>query len=122
MELTGRADPALGIALADVLDDADVLVDFTQPDQALGNARAALAAGVHVVIGTTGFDVDGAARGGRGAPANVVRRAELRDRRGADDALRRRGVAASWPAPRSSSTTTRPSSTRRRAPPRARPS
>ena len=44
MELAGRADPALGVAVADVLGDADVLVDFTQPDQALGNAREALRA------------------------------------------------------------------------------
>jgi 4-hydroxy-tetrahydrodipicolinate reductase len=58
MELTGRADPALGTAVADVLGDADVLVDFTTPGTAVENARAALAAGVHVVIGTTGFDVD----------------------------------------------------------------
>ena len=58
MELTGRADPALGTALADVLGDADVVVDFTRPDMALDNARACLAAGVHVVIGTTGFDID----------------------------------------------------------------
>ncbi len=58
LELTGRADPSLGTALADVLDAADVVVDFTVPDQALGNARACLAAGVHVVIGTTGFDLD----------------------------------------------------------------
>jgi 4-hydroxy-tetrahydrodipicolinate reductase len=58
MELTGRADPALGAAVADVLGDADVLVDFTTPGTAVENARAALAAGVHVVIGTTGFDVD----------------------------------------------------------------
>jgi 4-hydroxy-tetrahydrodipicolinate reductase len=57
MELTGRADPALGTSVADVVGDADVLVDFTQPDQALDNARAAVAAGVHVVIGTSGFDV-----------------------------------------------------------------
>ena len=57
MKLTGRADPALGTTVADVLGDADVLVDFTQPDQALDNARAAVAAGVHVVIGTSGFDV-----------------------------------------------------------------
>jgi 4-hydroxy-tetrahydrodipicolinate reductase len=56
MVLTGRADPALGVALADVLDDADVVVDFTRPDTALGNALACLAAGVHVVIGTSGFD------------------------------------------------------------------
>src|SRR4051794_11498032 len=59
MTLAGRADPALGSAVAEVLGDADVLVDFTQPDQALGNARAAVTAGVHVVIGTSGFDVAG---------------------------------------------------------------
>jgi 4-hydroxy-tetrahydrodipicolinate reductase len=58
MRLSGRADPALGRAVAAVLDDADVLVDFTIPDTAVENARQALAAGVHVVIGTTGFDVE----------------------------------------------------------------
>ena len=56
MELTGRADPALGTVLADVLIDADVLVDFTLPTTAVQNAREATAAGVHTVIGTTGFD------------------------------------------------------------------
>ena len=59
MTLTGRADPALGTTVADVVARADVLVDFTQPDQALANAREAAAAGVHVVIGTSGFDVAG---------------------------------------------------------------
>jgi 4-hydroxy-tetrahydrodipicolinate reductase len=59
LSLTGRADPQLGTAVADVLGGADVLVDFTQPDTALDNAREALAAGVHVVIGTSGFDLDG---------------------------------------------------------------
>jgi 4-hydroxy-tetrahydrodipicolinate reductase len=57
MELTGRADPQLGTPVAEVLDQADVLVDFTVPDTALANARRAVAAGVHVVIGTTGFDL-----------------------------------------------------------------
>jgi 4-hydroxy-tetrahydrodipicolinate reductase len=57
MELTGRADPALGTSVSDVLGGAEVLVDFTVPDTALENARQAVAAGVHVVIGTTGFDV-----------------------------------------------------------------
>jgi 4-hydroxy-tetrahydrodipicolinate reductase len=56
MELTGRADPTLGTAVADVLPGADVLVDFTLPATAVENARLALASGVHVVIGTTGFD------------------------------------------------------------------
>jgi 4-hydroxy-tetrahydrodipicolinate reductase len=58
MELTGRADPALGTTLAEVLPDADVVVDFTRPDTALENALACVAAGVHVVIGTTGFEIE----------------------------------------------------------------
>ena len=56
MELTGRADPALDTPLADVLPNADVLVDFTIPTSAVANAHEAVEAGVHVVIGTTGFD------------------------------------------------------------------
>jgi 4-hydroxy-tetrahydrodipicolinate reductase len=58
MELTGRADPALEAPLADALGDSDVMVDFTTPDAAPGNIREALAAGVHAVVGTTGFDLD----------------------------------------------------------------
>ena len=58
MELTGRADPALDTALADVLGDADVVVDFTRPDTALDNARQCLEAGVHCVMGTTGADFE----------------------------------------------------------------
>jgi 4-hydroxy-tetrahydrodipicolinate reductase len=71
LELTGRADPSLGVALADVLGDADVLVDFTVPDQAVGNARAAAHAGVHVVIGTTGWDEAALREAVAGAPGNV---------------------------------------------------
>jgi 4-hydroxy-tetrahydrodipicolinate reductase len=56
MQLTGRADPALDTPLSQVLNDADVLVDFTIPTSAVANAREAAKAGVHVVIGTTGFD------------------------------------------------------------------
>jgi 4-hydroxy-tetrahydrodipicolinate reductase len=56
MALVGRADPELGVAVADVVGDADVLVDFTTPEAGLHNARVALEAGVHCVIGTTGFD------------------------------------------------------------------
>jgi 4-hydroxy-tetrahydrodipicolinate reductase len=73
MELVGRADPLLGAALAEVLADADVVVDFTQPDTALENALACLAAGVHVVIGTTGFDPAPLERAGRAeGSANVL--------------------------------------------------
>ncbi len=57
MELVGRADPLLETTLEDVLGLApQVVVDFTQPDTALPNALACVKAGVHVVIGTTGFD------------------------------------------------------------------
>jgi 4-hydroxy-tetrahydrodipicolinate reductase len=56
MELVGRADPLLDTQLADFLQDADVAVDFTRPDTALENALQCVRAGVHVVIGTTGFD------------------------------------------------------------------
>jgi 4-hydroxy-tetrahydrodipicolinate reductase len=75
MQLVGRADPLLGIELAEVLGGADVLVDFTQPDTALANALACLQAGVHAVIGTTGFDLDAlrdAATAQQPHPANVL--------------------------------------------------
>ena len=56
LELVGRADPLLQRSLEEVLPGAEVVVDFTEPDSALENARACLRAGVHIVIGTTGFD------------------------------------------------------------------
>jgi 4-hydroxy-tetrahydrodipicolinate reductase len=71
LELVGRADPAFGSTLGDALIDADVAVDFTQPDQALANAREALEAGVHLVIGTTGFDLGELRTLAEGAEANV---------------------------------------------------
>lgn len=58
MVLAGRADPALGVELAEILGDVDVVVDFTRPDTATANALACLEAGVHVVIGTSGFDLE----------------------------------------------------------------
>jgi 4-hydroxy-tetrahydrodipicolinate reductase len=56
MALVGRVDPQLGLSLQDVLGDADVVVDFTQPEAALYNATLCLEAGVHCVMGTTGAD------------------------------------------------------------------
>jgi 4-hydroxy-tetrahydrodipicolinate reductase len=59
MELVARADPALGVSVDDALSAGpDVLVDFTVPGTAVANARAAVTTGVHVVIGTTGFELD----------------------------------------------------------------
>ena len=71
LELAGRADPVLEVAVADVLEGADVLVDFTRPDQAVGNATEASAAGVHVVIGTTGWSADALRDAVAGRPGNV---------------------------------------------------
>ncbi len=70
LELAGRVDPSLGTELAEVLPEADVVVDFTVPDTALENVRACLAAGVHTVVGTTGFDLDAARALAEGSSAN----------------------------------------------------
>jgi len=75
MELSGRADPLLDSSVADVLESADVLVDFTRPEVALENALAGLLAGVHVVVGTSGFDPEPlreAALAQQGPRANVL--------------------------------------------------
>jgi 4-hydroxy-tetrahydrodipicolinate reductase len=58
LDLVGRADPSLGRDLAEVLDEADVVVDFTTPEAAPHNVRQCLAEGVHVVVGTTGWNLD----------------------------------------------------------------
>jgi 4-hydroxy-tetrahydrodipicolinate reductase len=47
-----------GHVLVDSLDRADVMVDFTRPEAAPGNVRAAVDAGVPCVVGTTGWDVE----------------------------------------------------------------
>ncbi len=75
MELVGRADPLLGITLEQMLADSapEVVVDFTRPDTALENALRCLRAGVHVVIGTTGFDIEELVEQSRGIEgANVL--------------------------------------------------
>jgi 4-hydroxy-tetrahydrodipicolinate reductase len=58
MELMGRADPTLDTPLVDLLGNADVVVDFSTPDSAIGNVEACMEAGVHSVVGTTGFDLE----------------------------------------------------------------
>jgi 4-hydroxy-tetrahydrodipicolinate reductase len=68
--LAGRADPALEVELTEVLDAADVVVDFTVPDTALANVRACLEAGVHTVVGTTGFDLEAARAAAEASAAN----------------------------------------------------
>jgi 4-hydroxy-tetrahydrodipicolinate reductase len=60
MELVARIDPLLDLELGAALREQqpDVLVDFSRPDSAVSNIRSAVAAGVHVVVGTTGFDLE----------------------------------------------------------------
>jgi 4-hydroxy-tetrahydrodipicolinate reductase len=76
LELCGRADPVLGVSLEQVLADRpDVVVDFTQPTSALENALACVRAGVHAVVGTTGFELEPLERAARETSpprANVI--------------------------------------------------
>jgi 4-hydroxy-tetrahydrodipicolinate reductase len=71
LELAGRADPALGVELGEILGEVEVVVDFSIPDTALANVEACLAAGVHVVVGTTGFDLDRARAAAEASEANL---------------------------------------------------
>jgi 4-hydroxy-tetrahydrodipicolinate reductase len=73
MDLVARADPALGLSLADAIaaSQPDVVVDFTIPATAVENIRTCVDAGVHVVVGTTGFAIE-EIRGLRGANVLVA--------------------------------------------------
>jgi 4-hydroxy-tetrahydrodipicolinate reductase len=70
LTLSGKADPGLKVPLSEVLADADVVVDFSIPATALENLKECLAAGVHVVVGTTGFDLDAAKAAAEASTAN----------------------------------------------------
>ncbi len=58
-EFLGRSTGVLVNADLSALNNADVLIDFTRPEATLGYLRACKAAGVNMVIGTTGFDAAG---------------------------------------------------------------
>jgi 4-hydroxy-tetrahydrodipicolinate reductase len=49
---------AAGHELVDELGDADAMIDFTRPDAAAANIRAAVDAGVPCVVGTTGWSTE----------------------------------------------------------------
>jgi 4-hydroxy-tetrahydrodipicolinate reductase len=70
LALARTFDPINGGELAEMLDDVNVVVDFSTPDSALDNIRACLDAGVHIVVGTTGFDLDAARAAAETANAN----------------------------------------------------
>ena len=71
----------------------DAAVDFTTPDAAPANVRAALEQGVSCVVGTTGFELALLGELAKERGLALFHRAELLHRRGADDALLRRGRA-----------------------------
>jgi len=58
VEAADDLDLVAAYDLGDAVDltQAEVAVDFTHPDAVMGNLRACVEAGVHAVVGTTGFD------------------------------------------------------------------
>jgi 4-hydroxy-tetrahydrodipicolinate reductase len=74
MQLVGRADPLLDLTVTQMLEQSapEVVVDFTQPETALENALQCVRAGVHVVIGTTGFDLDALTEGLQALQKNAM--------------------------------------------------
>ncbi len=54
----GKLGVALAGSLTSVLDDFDVLIDFTSPELTLQNLAICQAAGKRIVIGTTGLDAE----------------------------------------------------------------
>ncbi|HZA94850.1 MAG TPA: 4-hydroxy-tetrahydrodipicolinate reductase [Burkholderiaceae bacterium] len=58
-EFLGRSTGVVVVADLSSIGDADVLIDFTRPQATLAHLKACAAAGVNMVIGTTGFDEAG---------------------------------------------------------------
>src|SRR6476469_9475304 len=58
VEAADGLEVAAAYDVGDTIDltGADVAVDFTHPDAVMPNLRACIDAGVHAVVGTTGFD------------------------------------------------------------------
>ena len=52
----GKLGVSVGADITAVIDDFDVLIDFTRPEPTLANLAACRSAGRRMVIGTTGFD------------------------------------------------------------------
>ena len=58
-EFLGRSTGVPVVADVSSISGADVLIDFTRPEATLAHLNACTAAGVNMVIGTTGFDAEG---------------------------------------------------------------
>ena len=58
LELSASAAPSLGVPLGEVVSAGDVVVDFTAPGFAAEACETAIAAGLPLVLGTTGIAPD----------------------------------------------------------------
>ena len=109
---------------ADVLDGADVVVDFTTPGHGRGQRARGPGGGTSRASSarpaSTSTSCAPPPRTRRRRRA-LLRGPELRDRRRADDAVRAPGAPSTCPSARSSSSITTPSWTRHREPRSARP-
>jgi 4-hydroxy-tetrahydrodipicolinate reductase len=73
LELAATAAPSLGRSLADALaGGGDVVIDFTAPAFAAEACRHSIAAGVPIVLGTSGIDAAGLGQLGAEAAARGV--------------------------------------------------
>ena len=73
LELAGQAAPSLGVSLTELLQGGvDVVVDFTVPEAAAAACETSIAAGVPLVLGTTGLSPDDLARFGDHAAGHGV--------------------------------------------------
>ena len=71
MEVSAKADPQLDTTVEEAIGGADVLVEFSTPECVLDNAVAAVEAGVHAVVGATGFDIEALRKGVEAAPGDA---------------------------------------------------
>ena len=121
--LGGQPDSYENLAAALASGTPEVMVDFTIPDTVFANVTAALRAGVHVVVGTTGLtdeQVAGSAPSRTAGPPNALVAPNFAV--GADLMMHFAAEASRhMPRPRSSSCTTPASWTPRPAPPSAPP-
>lgn len=56
LSIAGLAEPRVVARLEELLDETDVVIDFTRPDATMEHVRLCAGAGRAIVIGTTGLD------------------------------------------------------------------
>ena len=78
-DLALSAEVDAGDALSLLTDSqTEVVIDFTHPDVVMDNLKFLIEAGIHAVVGTTGFTDERLTRCGRGWPPNPASRCSSR--------------------------------------------